>query len=215
MKLVYKSLSDLRPVAKNVRRHSQKQISEYMRSLQMFGQLRPLIVDEEGVIWIGNGMFEAMRALGWEEAECEVKTGLTEAQKNKMMMADNRIYELGMTDTDAFDEIIRNLDGDLDVPGWDADLLETLNASLADVNAMVDSYGIYQTHDLAKYKEQKEQKEPEQPIQPLQRPSQTRQQEEHRETCPRDEAAGEGIESQETHTVICPHCGAVIRIGGE
>ena len=155
MKIVKKKLSELHPLEKNVRRHSPKQISEYVRSLNMFEQLRPLVIDEDGTIWIGNGMFEAMKSMGWEYAECEIRRGLTEKQKKKMMMADNRIYELGMTDTDVFDEIIRSLDGDVDVPGWDADLLETLNASVQQVNDMVDNYGSYQPEEIARYNERR------------------------------------------------------------
>ncbi len=211
MKIVKKPLSELRPVERNVRRHSPKQITEYMRSLRMFGQLRPLVVDEEGVIWIGNGMFEAMRALGWEEAECDVKAGLTEAQKNKMMMADNRIYELGMTDTDAFDQIVRSLEGDVDIPGWDADLLETLNASVAQVDAMVGGYGAYPPVDMGRYG----QREPAtQPETPLQRSDFAPEQNAQGETYPENEAAETGLQAQETRSVICPHCGAVIPIGG-
>ena len=84
MKIVKKKLSELHPLEKNVRRHSPKQISEYVRSLNMFEQLRPLVIDEDGTIWIGNGMFEAMKSMGWEYAECEIRRGLTEKQKKKM-----------------------------------------------------------------------------------------------------------------------------------
>ena len=211
MKIVKKTLAELRPVEQNVRRHSPKQISEYMRSLNMFGQLRPLIVDEFGTIWIGNGMYEAMRNLGWETAECEVKTGLSDAEKKKMMMADNRIYELGMTDTDVFDEILRSLEGDVDIPGWDADLLETLNASAAQVDAMVDGYGAYSPEDMGRYGQREAAAPPEMP---LQRPSGVTQSAGNIETCPENETAETGSHVQETRIVICPHCGAAIQIGG-
>lgn len=213
MKIVKKKLSDLHPLEKNVRRHSPKQISEYMRSLTMFEQLRPLVIDEEGTIWIGNGMYEALKAMGREYAECEVRTGLTENQKKKMMMADNRIYELGMTDTDVFDELIRSLDGDVDVPGWDADLLETLNASVQEVNAMVDSYGSYQPEDIARYNERRpvpqgtasgELQQPSAPLRVLPPP----------DTFPGVEAAGEAQQAPTARFVICPKCGERIEIGG-
>ena len=130
MKVVQKKLSDLQKIEKNIRRHTQKQLNEYVRSVKMFGQIRPLVVDEKGVILAGNGLYDAMVAIGWEKADCYVVTGLSEVEKKKLMLADNRVYELGMTDTDAFEEIIKSLDGDTDVPGWDADLLETLNATM-------------------------------------------------------------------------------------
>ena len=213
MKIVKKKLSELHPLEKNVRRHSQTQINEYVRSLEKFEQLRPLVIDENGVIWIGNGMFEAMKAMGWEYAECEVRTGLSENDKKKMMLADNRIYELGMTDTDVFDEIIRSLDGDVDVPGWPADLLETLNASVQEVNEMVDSYGSYPPEDIARFNERR-------PVPQntasgeLQQPSAPLRIVPHPDTYPETEAAGEATEAPAARFVICPKCGERIEIGG-
>lgn len=42
------------------------------------------------------------------------------------MLADNRIFNLGVDDLQAFEEIILELDHDFDIPGYDADLLETV-----------------------------------------------------------------------------------------
>ena len=107
MNIVIMKLADLKPMEKNVRRHNEKQITEYARSLAKFKQIRPMVVDEKKVILIGNGMYEAMKRLGWESVSCEIVTGLSENDKKKLMLADNRVYELGMTDMDVFDEIIR------------------------------------------------------------------------------------------------------------
>lgn len=60
MKVVQKKLSELRKTEKNIRRHSPKQISEYVRSVKMFGQIRPLVIDEDGVILAGNGLYDAL-----------------------------------------------------------------------------------------------------------------------------------------------------------
>ena len=211
MKIVKKKLASLHPLEKNVRRHSPKQISEYVRSLTKFEQLRPLVIDENGVIWIGNGMFEAMKALGWEYAECEVRSGLSENDKKKMMLADNRIYELGMTDTDAFDEIIKSLDGDVDVPGWDADLLETLNASVQQVNEMVDAYGSYQPEDVSRYNERRP---AETGSVALQQPSAAPEPAAQGNTYPEAQAAGNAAQAAGGRYVICPKCGERIEIGG-
>ena len=42
-----------------------------------------------------------MKALGMTEAACFIKTGLTEHEKLKMMMADNKIYNLGVDNLEA------------------------------------------------------------------------------------------------------------------
>lgn len=209
MKITVKKLSDLKPMEQNVRRHSQKQISEYARSLKMFGQVRPMVVDEEGMILVGNGLYEALKSLGEEKADCYVMTGMSEAEKKKLMLADNRVYELGMTDTDVFESIIKSLDGDLDVPGWDEDLLETLNASVREVNAMVDSYGTYDENDVQRYADRRESVHgsTEEGSGPAQTSGQVH-------TSPEGNAPAGASEGQTEAFVICPHCGNRIPIGG-
>lgn len=145
MTVIRKPLTELHKPAKNVRRHTEKQIHEYIRSLEMFGQIKPVVIDEAGEIIAGNGLYDALLAMGADSCDCYVITGLSSKQKKKLMLADNRVYELGITDTDVFDELIRELDGDVDVPGWDADLLEMLTASVDDANSMIESYGVYET----------------------------------------------------------------------
>ena len=207
MKVVQKKLSELRKMEKNIRRHSPKQISEYVRSVKMFGQIRPLVIDEDGVILAGNGLYDALVSMGEDKADCYVVSGLTENQKKKLMLADNRVYELGMTDTDAFGEIVKSLGGDVDVPGWDADLLETLNASVRQVNEMVDRYGAYQPEDLKRYSRE-----------PSNSALHTAQQPEEAipqaATAPVETQPTAAMEAQETRYVLCPRCGERIEIGG-
>ena len=145
--------------------------------------------------------------MGEEKADCYVVTGLTEAQKKKLMLADNRVYELGMTDTEAFDEIIRSLDGDIDVPGWDADLLETLNASVREVNAMVDSYGSYHPEDMGRYQREPAQGE-------LQQAAEAPRSAPPSAAAPEEQAPQNAAQPVSAQYVICPKCGERIEIGG-
>lgn len=142
MKVIKKKLSELRRPKKNVRNHSIKQIEELKRSVQMFGQIRPIVIDEDNVILAGNGLFMALEALGRTEADCYVAAGLTEAGKKKLMLADNRIFNLGVDDLQAFEEIILELDHDFDIPGYDADLLETLVIDVGAADTLMGGYGI-------------------------------------------------------------------------
>ena len=50
MKITVKKLSELHKPAHNIRRHSEKQLTEYIRSIEMFGQVKPLVVAEDGEI---------------------------------------------------------------------------------------------------------------------------------------------------------------------
>lgn len=148
MNIVTKRVDELRHPDKNVRIHTTKQIDEYIRSLNMFDQIRPLVVDENGVILIGNGMYEALVRMGRETCECEVKTGLTEVQKKKLMLADNKIFELGLTDSEAFETILRDIGTDFDIPGYDASMLEMLTMSFGDVDEYISGYGAFEQDDV-------------------------------------------------------------------
>ena len=116
-----------------MRKHSEQQIKEYMRSVEAYGQLKPLVIDEEGTILIGNGLYDALIGLGWTEADCYRVTGLTDKQKKKMMLSDNRVYELGETDDAAVAELLRELEGDTDIPGFDTEWLEEVYNSIDDI----------------------------------------------------------------------------------
>lgn len=149
MNITVKKLAELHKPTHNIRRHSDKQITEYIRSIEMFGQVKPLVVAEDGEIIAGNGLYEALLRMGRETCDCYVMVGLTDVQKKKLMMADNKVYELGFTDVDAIEELVKELDGDVDVPGWDADLLEMLNSTTDEADEVISSYGDFPENEIA------------------------------------------------------------------
>ena len=142
LQIEVRKLSELRHPEKNARMHPDKQIAELKRSLKKDGQTRLMVIDEDGVIWIGNGLYTAMVDMGYTEAYCIVKRGMSEIDKKKMMYSDNRIFDLGVDDMKAFDEFIAELGDDLDVPGFDDELLRSLNASAEEIDELMSSYGL-------------------------------------------------------------------------
>jgi hypothetical protein len=138
MDIVKIKLGDLKLTEDNVRMHPKNQISEYMRSLEMFGQTKNAVVDENNQVLIGNGLVIAARELGWEEIAVIKRTDLTENDKLKLMVSDNKIYGLGVDNLDAVDAIFERLkvSGDLDIPGYDEEMLKTI---VADADAVADS----------------------------------------------------------------------------
>ena len=141
MKITRIPLEKLQMNPRNVRTHSEKQIKEYVRSVKKFGQTKPIVCDENNIILIGNGLYRAMLELGLKEADCYVRTDLSEKDKLKLMMADNKVYELGITDMSAIDEIVSILGGDFDIPGYDDELLNMLQMSVKEATDMVMDYG--------------------------------------------------------------------------
>ena len=152
-------INALKPAEKNVRIHSEKQINEMKRSIESFGQIRPIVTDENGVIIVGHGLWETLKLMGETHAKVLVLEGLSEAEKKKLMLADNKIYELGNTDYDALLEILEeiNLEGDsLDIPGYDVEVLEALLADTDDIDAELKKYGDISDEKIDELKEERE-----------------------------------------------------------
>lgn len=159
MKVIKKRLDDLKHPEKNVRIHSEQQIRELKRSLEKFGQTRALVVDENNVILIGNGLYEAMVSLGYQEASVYVKTGLSENDKKKLMIADNKTYALGIDNLDTLNEFLEELQGDLDIPGYDEEILQQMVADADEVTEKISEYGTLDESEIQKIKEANEKRE--------------------------------------------------------
>lgn len=217
MKTVVKKLIELKRPQHNVRIHGDQQIKEYIRSVEMFGQIRPLVVDEDGVVLAGNGLLTALQEMGKESASCYVVEGLSEAEKKKLMLVDNKIFDLGVNSQQAFDDILKELGGDIDIPGYDPELLRTLSASLMGATEIINDYGKFSNEAVDKMNNQ-----PGEDLAPA--PSGSVSEGEGTSTSdgaaepPTGEATGEGQEySAQIETaedgrqfVVCPCCGGKI-----
>ena len=159
MRVIKKRLDDLKHPEKNVRIHSEQQIRELKRSLEKFGQTRALVVDENNVILIGNGLYEAMVSLGYQEASVYVKTELSENDKKKLMIADNKTYALGIDNLDTLNEFLEELQGDLDIPGYDEEILQQMVADADEVTEKISEYGTLDESEIQKIKEANEKRE--------------------------------------------------------
>lgn len=159
MNVTTKRLDALKHPKKNVRIHSEQQIRELKRSLEMFGQTRALVVDENNVILIGNGLYEAMVSLGYQEASVYVKTELSENDKKKLMIADNKTYALGIDNLDTLNEFLEELQGDLDIPGYDEEILQQMVADADEVTEKISEYGTLDESEIQKIKEANEKRE--------------------------------------------------------
>ena len=198
MKVEKYRLDDLHPAEKNIRMHPEAQIREYKRSLQKFKQVKPITIDENNVILTGNGMYMAMRELGWTEAYCNKITGLSEKDKKKLMMADNRIFNLGVDNISVFDEILAELSDDLDIPGYDEDFLKSLLMDDSDMSEKLSEYGTIDPQEAEDIKNASV---------PYEEPSPTAEQP---TASFASERGSEGREESSRQYVICPKCGEKI-----
>lgn len=211
MKVVKVVLSQLKPLEKNVRKHSDKQIDEFIRALTAHGQTRPFVIDEDNNILIGNGMYAAMLKKGDTEAYAMKKTGLSEKEKKKLILSDNKIFSLGIDDYEGIQEYINSIveDGDYDIAGYDDDVLKELTRSAEEVIDDVMNYGIDTAYTV------------EEAPQPVFTPPQQQNAAQTGYNAPQAPVSQPSAVAQENYTrhevhndrtIVCPNCGEVIHI---
>ena len=159
MQTIIKKMSELVQPEKNVRIHTEKQLREFEKSVKMFGQIRPIVVDENNVILAGNGLYETLKRMGTEEAECYQYYNLTEKQKMKLMIADNKIFSLGIENLDTLNDFLVELQGDLDIPGFDEEILKQMVADADEVTEKISEYGTLDSEEIKSIQEANEKRE--------------------------------------------------------
>jgi ParB-like chromosome segregation protein Spo0J len=191
-------LADLKRPERNVRMHTEKQLVELERSVRMFGQIRPIVVDDGLVILAGNGLYETLLRLGWEEGDVLQMEGLTENQKKKLMLADNKIYGLGVDDLESFDIFLEELKDDLDIPGFDETLLRSMVSQAGEVSEKLQEYGTLDDDEIEEIKAARERKD-------LLMTSGASDEEPGEEET--ESAAADEEREPVRKFVVCPHCG--------
>jgi len=95
MKIETLQIKDLTPDPQNARQHDDKNLKAIQGSLKEFGQRKPIVITEAGVIVAGNGTVEAAKRLGWLKIDCvRVPGDWTPEQTKAFALADNRTAEL-------------------------------------------------------------------------------------------------------------------------
>ena len=159
MKVVKMKLADLVKPEKNVRIHTEQQIKEFRRSVEMFGQIRPIVVDEKNIILAGNGLYDTLVAMGKDTADVYRYDNLTENQKKKLMIADNKIFSLGIENLETLNSFLEDLQGDLDIPGFDEEILKQMVSEAEDITDKLSEYGTLDDEEIQSIKENAERKE--------------------------------------------------------
>ena len=87
-------IDQLRRDLRNAREHSDAQIRQIARSIQAFGFIVPILIDQNGCIVAGHGRYEAAILIGLSEISVIQIEHLTEAQVRAFKIADNRLTDL-------------------------------------------------------------------------------------------------------------------------
>lgn len=201
-------ISEVHSPERNVRIHPESQIREFVKSLKQFGQTRLAVIDENNEILIGNGMYEALKQAGYNTIWVYQRTDLSENEKKKMMIADNKLYGLGIDNLDTLNEFFEELHGDLDIPGYSQEILESMVATASEITEQISNYGVLDEDEVEQIKGNKERKE--QNIQKSEQAQQT--------TSITHSIGSQNVENIATNVekeaitefVVCPKCGEKI-----
>lgn len=131
-KVIARKLDELRSFPGNPRTHSPEQIRALARSISGFGWARPIGIDETNTILFGHGCFAAAKFLGLSEVPTLAVTGLTDAQKRAVVVADNQLamqseWDPGLLKVQ-LEELIK-VDFDVELTGFSTCQLDVIFAA--------------------------------------------------------------------------------------
>lgn len=107
---------------RNSRVHSDKQISQIAKSMAHFGVTNPVLITEEREMIAGHGRYAAAKLLGHSTIRTLTISGLSQAEKRALALADNRLpegatWDLGMLRVELAEMVV--LDGfDIELTGF-------------------------------------------------------------------------------------------------
>lgn len=98
-KVSYMHPSKVKPYFRNVKKHAMKQITQLASVIAKYGFDQPIVVDKDMVIIKGHGRYMAAIRLELAYVPVIVRKDLSEGDAKASRIADNRMFDLGSTDT--------------------------------------------------------------------------------------------------------------------
>jgi hypothetical protein len=121
-RIEWAAIDALKPCRSNARTHTRKQIRQIARSIERFGFVNPVLIDEHGEIIAGHGRVEAAKLLGLAEVPTLRYSHLSEVDKRAYRLADNKLAENAGWDPEILsielDALIK-LDFDIELTGFE------------------------------------------------------------------------------------------------
>lgn len=93
MKIIESKLSVLKPYEHNNKVHDEDQINLIANSIKEFWFTQPIVIDEENNILAWHWRYYASHKLWLEKVPCNILEWLTEQQKRKYRILDNKLNE--------------------------------------------------------------------------------------------------------------------------
>lgn len=135
---VAEALADLRVPITSLHPHPQNprkgDVEAIKRSLEEFGQVRPIVAQPDGTIVAGHHVFYAAQELQWDDI-ATVFPDLDDEQARRYLIADNRLAELGSYDQSALAGLLEEImeAGQLRGTGYEPDDITDLLMEMGEV----------------------------------------------------------------------------------
>lgn len=130
-------LNLLREVANNPRVITTEQVEIYKNILQRFGNIIPVIIDENNYVVSDYAKIKAAIELGMKEINCIRINNLSEDEVQTIRIAEIRAVELGKWDYQKLFDELSKIGEDFKLTGFDLDeILEQLPVEALDINGI-------------------------------------------------------------------------------
>jgi DNA modification methylase len=138
-RIVMMQVRKLRPTKNNARTHPKKQIRQVANSILKFGWTYPILVDENDYIICGHARRDAAIELGIKEVPVIVMSGLSDAERRALALADNKIptnagwnREILAAELGELAALLPKCNLDLEITGFGSAELDALVADFSD-----------------------------------------------------------------------------------
>lgn len=109
MDIIKLKITEIKPYDKNPRKNDGA-VDAVAESIKQCGYCAPIVIDEDNVILAGHTRLKALKKLKYKECECVRKVGMTEEQKRKYRLLDNKTNEFADWDIDLLNGELEGLD---------------------------------------------------------------------------------------------------------
>jgi ParB-like chromosome segregation protein Spo0J len=134
LKIVYRSVEQLKLDPANPRVHSKKQVGQIAASIETFGFTTPLLIDRYYKVIAGHGRLLACRKLGITRVPTLRLDHLTPAQASALMIADNQLTINASWD----DRLLAQQLNDLSLVGLECNI-EVIGFEMAEIDLRISS----------------------------------------------------------------------------
>lgn len=112
MKVEILPIDSIKIYWRNPRKFQKEAIKNIAKSIQEYGFNQPIVIDNNNIIVVGHGRYQAANILKMKEVPC-IRVNLPEIRANEYRIIDNKTNELSTWDTELLEAELRLFDKEI------------------------------------------------------------------------------------------------------